>query len=114
MISSSPLQELLRSSCPTFGPRYYAGIWEQYLHEQLCWRANGEHCTRPSTHRAPTWSWASLDGGVRSAEYFGTWLLDWSGTRFIECWISAVALPLLVGHSHISGPGGQRLVSVLQ
>jgi hypothetical protein len=27
---------------------------------------------------------------------------------------SAAALPLLVGHSHISGPGGQRLVSVIQ
>ena len=29
-------------------------------------------------------------------------------------WGSSAALPLLVGHSHISGPGGQRLVSVLQ
>ena len=34
------------------------------------------------------------------------------GTALL-CWGGIAALPLLVGHSHISGSGGQRLVSVL-
>lgn len=53
---------------------YYAGMWEYDLARQLTWRTGQSHRTlgpdeefvfrRPSEWRAPSWSWASLDGGI--------------------------------------------------
>ncbi|ERF69010.1 hypothetical protein EPUS_06697 [Endocarpon pusillum Z07020] len=54
----------------TLGPRYYAGLWEYSLLPQLTWRTlpRSYHsklsCTRPITYRAPSWSWASIEGRV--------------------------------------------------
>ncbi|KAL9123600.1 MAG: hypothetical protein Q9217_006983 [Psora testacea] len=51
--------------------RYLAGLWERYLGEQLLWwvshplSANsGNTTSRPQKYRAPSWSWASIDGCV--------------------------------------------------
>ncbi|KAK1486173.1 heterokaryon incompatibility protein [Colletotrichum abscissum] len=47
---------------------YVAGLWESRLVEDLLWvcSAPGERATysRQTTWRAPTWSWASIDGGA--------------------------------------------------
>ncbi|KAG7041830.1 HET-domain-containing protein [Colletotrichum scovillei] len=47
---------------------YVAGLWESRLVEDLLWAcsAPGERATysRQMTWRAPTWSWASIDGGA--------------------------------------------------
>ena len=53
---------------------YHAGMWEYDLARQLIWRTGQSHRTlgpneifvfrRPSEWRAPSWSWASLDGGI--------------------------------------------------
>jgi hypothetical protein len=45
---------------------YAAGLWEKHLHTQILWRssAHGKLRTRSSKYIAPTWSWASLSGGV--------------------------------------------------
>lgn len=46
------------------GPhRYLAGLWEETIISSLLWRA-GHPCHRPATYRAPSWSWASIDGPV--------------------------------------------------
>lgn len=47
------------------GDEYLAGLWKAQLEEQLCWsrRKSDPADTRPPW-RAPTWSWASIDGGV--------------------------------------------------
>ena len=42
---------------------YLAGIWKSDLHRQLLWTTGGLG-TRPETYRAPSWSWASVDGEV--------------------------------------------------
>ena len=43
---------------------YVAGMWRTNLEAQLLWRRNPGHTgSRPGVYRAPTWSWASLDGG---------------------------------------------------
>lgn len=49
--------------------QYLAGMWRSELIYQLCWRAivNQGSRKRPES-RAPTWSWASIDGGV-----LGSW-----------------------------------------
>ncbi|KAH8658328.1 hypothetical protein BX600DRAFT_514824 [Xylariales sp. PMI_506] len=46
------------------GPhRYLAGLWEDALPENLVWTTR-RSARRSSQYRAPTWSWACLDGDV--------------------------------------------------
>ncbi|KAI1473149.1 HET-domain-containing protein [Daldinia caldariorum] len=40
---------------------YYAGMWEIMMPASLLWKVEGAS-NRPSVHRAPSWSWASVDG----------------------------------------------------
>ncbi|SJK98413.1 uncharacterized protein ARMOST_01680 [Armillaria ostoyae] len=46
--------------------RYFAGLWEHQLPGALLWKSSGgeECCSRPDGYRAPSWSWASIDGEV--------------------------------------------------
>jgi hypothetical protein len=55
-------QELLKDD-------YLAGLWRRTLLEELIWVADDEHPGsslrfRPNEYRAPSWSWASLEGRV--------------------------------------------------
>ncbi|KAK3342522.1 hypothetical protein B0H65DRAFT_468503 [Neurospora tetraspora] len=43
---------------------YVAGMWRNNLEAQLLWRRSSSVGSRPGVYRAPTWSWASLDGAV--------------------------------------------------
>ncbi|CZR51477.1 uncharacterized protein PAC_01353 [Phialocephala subalpina] len=47
------------------GDDYLAGLWRSNIEEMLCWMAE-KSTVRPKNgqYRAPTWSWASVDGGV--------------------------------------------------
>lgn len=47
------------------GDEYVAGIWRKTLEEELCWRAIDPR-KRPSCYRAPSWSWAAIDGLIVS------------------------------------------------
>ena len=45
--------------------RYCVGIWLEMIHTELCWVImEGESGSIAPTYRAPTWSWASIDGAV--------------------------------------------------
>ncbi|KAF4345167.1 tol [Fusarium beomiforme] len=44
------------------GDEYIAGLWRSDIIEGLCW--TGSNCTRVRAYRAPSWSWASVDGIV--------------------------------------------------
>lgn len=49
--------------------RYIGGLWEHELPRGLLWRLSGNPAksplrSRPSKYRAPSWSWASVDGGI--------------------------------------------------
>ncbi|KAL8798788.1 MAG: hypothetical protein Q9200_007696 [Gallowayella weberi] len=50
--------------------KYLAGLWKRTLASDLLWRvnggkqANGLPATRAAHYRAPTWSWAVLDGHI--------------------------------------------------
>ena len=54
-----------------FGHEYYAGIWKRSPVQQLCWRSpdRRQFFTKPATYRAPSWSWAALDGIVYFPSY---------------------------------------------
>ncbi|TVY28751.1 hypothetical protein LHYA1_G002184 [Lachnellula hyalina] len=59
------LQRLWQNSC--FDDGYCAGLWRKYLPSQLLWRADIHtigHLRRSIEYRAPSWSWASLDGPI--------------------------------------------------
>lgn len=43
---------------------YLAGLWKEHLPAQLLWRLWGEPAKRPELYRAPSWSWASVDGYI--------------------------------------------------
>lgn len=50
--------------------QYIAGMWNYrfFIEYDLCWqvsrRADGQRPFRPSKYRAPTWSWASVEGMI--------------------------------------------------
>ena len=50
---------------------YLAGLWRKQLPSALMWttrnglQANGEITYRPETYRAPSWSWASIEGAIQ-------------------------------------------------
>ena len=52
------------------GMQYVAGMWNSRfsIEYDLCWRVSGRADKkppfRPSIYRAPTWSWASVEGAV--------------------------------------------------
>ncbi|KAL1636617.1 hypothetical protein SLS58_009741 [Diplodia intermedia] len=43
--------------------RYFAGIWENDLCYGLLWICSGD-CVQSPSYRAPSWSWASIDGQI--------------------------------------------------
>lgn len=47
-----------------FNCRYLAGLWENSLESELMWCSNRSDITRPLAQRAPSWSWASVDGEI--------------------------------------------------
>lgn len=49
----------------TIKSRYYAGMWEDCLLSQLLWEVVYP-VKRSDSYRAPTWSWASVDGEIHA------------------------------------------------
>jgi len=43
---------------------YYAGMWKSSLCKDLMWFLSSVGHTKPSTYRAPSWSWASVNGPI--------------------------------------------------
>ena len=55
------LANLFKSSIN--GPYCY-GLWLKHIHEGLLWMSSNGRMQRPRIIRAPSWSWASLDGAI--------------------------------------------------
>ncbi|KAI1370377.1 HET-domain-containing protein [Hypoxylon crocopeplum] len=53
---------ILRGLDPKYGA-YLAGMWRLTMPDSLLWKVKGPSL-RPSSYRAPSWSWASVDGSV--------------------------------------------------
>jgi hypothetical protein len=54
------------------GDQYCAGLWRENLATQLFWISGSDRqqlCLRPDPYRAPSWSWASLDGLISPVFY---------------------------------------------
>jgi hypothetical protein len=66
-----PAISALATVCSTVRPgdTYLAGLWENSIIDDMCWYANPRfHNRRPNQWRAPTYSWASVDGSVKWKE----------------------------------------------
>lgn len=56
------IAELLKGK---FKDRYFSGVWETTFDLDLLWRRkDSDPMVIPSTERAPSWSWAALDGPI--------------------------------------------------
>jgi hypothetical protein len=72
------LQALALEHQRTHGDEYIAGLWKSNLIEQLMWHIQPEilqekRATRAKgTTRAPTWSWASVDGPVHMGKTYNS------------------------------------------
>ncbi|KAF2269970.1 HET-domain-containing protein [Lojkania enalia] len=65
LVALSGLANDIKHALGTLRPgphRYLAGLWEERLQEGLCWCVYSG--SRPASYRAPSWSWASLDGKI--------------------------------------------------
>lgn len=54
------------------GSGYLAGLWREDMWRGLRWVRHGLPGTRPKCYRAPSWSWASIDGRIRR-DYLATY-----------------------------------------
>lgn len=68
LVAVSGLAKDIRNSLQNYGfdkHRYLAGLWEHVLMETLIWYVRvGLPASRTMNYRAPSWSWASLDGHI--------------------------------------------------
>ena len=65
------LANIARSYQAILNDEYVAGCWKKQLVESLCWQSL--HCKPAGLHRAPSWSWASVDG-IPGMQFHGrTW-----------------------------------------
>lgn len=66
LVAISGLANDMRTKLAALRPgphRYLAGLWEQNLPGDLVWSSSSPStCRRAPEYRAPSWSWASLDG----------------------------------------------------
>jgi hypothetical protein len=58
------ISAIAREVQPLMRSRYLAGHWEADLVLQLAWSGTN-FSARPKSYRAPSWSWASIDGPIQ-------------------------------------------------
>jgi hypothetical protein len=64
LVALSALAEQISVTYPSSG-KYLAGLWEAALLSQLLWVSGRPGtATRAETYRAPSWSWACIDGPI--------------------------------------------------
>lgn len=61
------ISAIARELQPLMRCRYLAGLWEADLVFQLAW-CSCDHLPPSMVYRAPSWSWASIDGNVKISD----------------------------------------------
>lgn len=84
--------------------QYFAGLWKGDLVEGLLWNTQGKPPTKaPSQYRAPSWSWAAMNGPIVP----GSMMEIRSGTKFsFEILEAGVDV---LGHDPMGHVSGGRL-----
>jgi hypothetical protein len=86
LIAISAIAKMYRQST---GHTYLAGLWKECLPQELCWRLSegSSLSSRPREYRAPSWSWAAVDGEIHSWLYgFGldAYVVQIDATEILE------------------------------
>lgn len=83
---------------------YLAGLWRTSMPGSLLWKVKG-FGRRPPLYRAPSWTWASLDGDIMLESGAGAppWYVDVVGAHVLPHGEDATG-ELVGGHLHLSGP----------
>jgi hypothetical protein len=67
MIAISGIAKIFRDKMKD---EYLAGLWRCFLPYQLLWRVQDPGSTRrPENYRAPSWSWAAVEGEIKETFY---------------------------------------------
>ncbi|KAI0333407.1 HET-domain-containing protein, partial [Cubamyces sp. BRFM 1775] len=84
LVALSALAELF---APTLGPDYLAGLWRDTLLYDLLWMPRLTSAARPIRRyaHAPSWSWASYDGGVEFPNRLGSGRVS---AKVIKCTVN--------------------------
>ena len=61
LVALSGVAKIILGKFP--GLAYHAGLWGHELEYRLLWHSLGGS-NRPQSYRAPSWSWASIDGSI--------------------------------------------------
>lgn len=78
----------------------FAGLWKEFLLEDLLWASGSpEEASRPKEYRAPSFSWASIDGAVkrRFDRFFCSEMTDYCDKT--------------MGEAHSESSGGRRYIA---
>jgi hypothetical protein len=78
------------------GGEYLAGLWRNDILRQLCWNTgstilNKVPFQKPKEYRAPSWSWACIDGSVNYA-LSGKAYSKHSTTEFVDCTVQPLSV----------------------
>lgn len=100
---------------------YVAGLWLSRLHTELLWRPKEFTATvmnptiyRPSSYRAPSWSWASINGSVTSTLFMNQEeLKSETYLAFIET-LEVETIPLGEDHTGQIKDGFIKALGILQ
>ncbi|KAI1827684.1 heterokaryon incompatibility protein-domain-containing protein [Xylaria intraflava] len=60
------IQSIAEEMAETTGQKYirFSGMWESNLRHELLWSVMMDRAKRPDTWRAPSWSWAAVEGQI--------------------------------------------------
>ncbi|RDL39593.1 uncharacterized protein BP5553_03933 [Venustampulla echinocandica] len=105
------ISAVAREFSPSLGHQYFAGLWEFSILWQLTWVTSCSWDsetvnTRPEVYRAPSWSWASIDGEL----FYGTSLLE---TDKDECLYRCDFIRCQVEPKSVDFPFGEVLAGSL-
>jgi hypothetical protein len=92
-------------------PKYYAGVWGSDFPRGLLWRTEDRSARRATKYRAPSWSWASLDGIIEppfTGKITGKWLCKLFLAEIFYCQSENVFGPVTGGFLPVRG----RLIEV--
>lgn len=86
---ANDMKHVLCELRPDIPHNYIAGIWEEDLRAGICWTSNKHTAsTRQADYRAPTWSWASINGKTNHLYAVSGETLSWLVGES-ECVVSA-------------------------
>lgn len=88
LVACAAVAELFRGALRS---DYLAGLWRSDVLAGLLWGRNPDGvCTRPAVYRAPSWSWAAVEGPIKNHPTYlmRNMALYVTLAEVVECWVT--------------------------